>query len=172
MSTWSSCCSVSVIFGYLIYKHTSSFSPSYLHTHENTHTQTHTQPVPVRCLRAWHLPQKLPSHCLHGAVINVALDQSAHTASSLDTNQTLMKTSEMPPRPLASTHTVPNHMPLLTPKHTPLIGAIVEKLVATTRGPKMWRCGGFQFEHVASSHLVFQPSLGVSALKQYLFSFH
>lgn len=102
-----------------------------------THTQTHTQPVPVRCLRAWHLPQKLPSHCLHGAVINVALDQSAHTASSLDTNQTLMKTSEMPPRPLASTHTVPNHMPLLTPKHTPLIGAIVEKLLATTRGPKM-----------------------------------
>lgn len=72
--------------------------------------RTHTQPVPVHCLRAWHLPQKLPSHCLHGAVINVATEQSCPHATSPDTNQLLMKTSETLPRPLASTHTVPHRM--------------------------------------------------------------
>lgn len=53
--------------------------------------------------------------------------RAAHTASSPDTNQTLMKTSEPLPGPLALSHTVPNHTLLLTPKSTPLIGAIVGK---------------------------------------------
>ena len=72
-----------------------------------------------------------------------------------------MKTSETLPRPLGSAHIVPNHMLLLTPKRSLLIGAAVENLRAPTGGPEMSRCRVLLFKHVACSrfHLLCYSAL-------------
>lgn len=137
MSTWSSCCIPNVILGWLTYPHKLSL---------RTHTHTACSSSLPLCLAS---PAKTPL-----SVFAWGCDQcwarAAHVASSPDTNQTLMKTFEALPRPLASAHTVPNHTLLWTLKRTPLIGAIVENLYSLNwRGPEMSRCGVLLFQYIA-----------------------
>lgn len=146
MSTWSSCGRLDVILGYLIY-------PMW-----NVQTYNLSLSLSLSLVHAYGLFQFTASVfgiSLKNSPLIVCMvlwsvllwTRAAHTGSSPDTNQTLMKTSETLPGPLASTHNVPNHMLLLTPKCTLLIGAIVEILITPAGSPRMSRCEVPLYKH-------------------------
>ena len=118
--------------------------PSLSLTCTHIHTRMVCSSSPPLCLAS---PSKTPLLLFAWCCDQCSSELELPTLEVPQTLTKLMKTSETVPGPLASTHNVPNHMLLLTPKCSLLIGTIVEILITPAGSPKMLRCEVPLYKH-------------------------